>query len=556
MGEDKRIGVFLCDCGESLSKVIDFSRIKPNLEKIPGVKFVKVDHNLCFPEGLERWGAQVREQGIQRVVIGGCSPQFGERVWRTAIEKEGLDPAFISLANIREQCAWIHPDPLEATSKAARQIAMAIGRAQFSEPVEKETLPLHPEVLVIGGGVSGMEAAIELADLGHPVTILEKEEVLGGWLNQPHRLYPLEVRSEALLAEKRAAIEKRPHIQVMARARLLTVEGYWGNFRVHMAKDSSPITRHFGAIVVATGCETRFLKESYGLELSATVLTPLQFERWLQSSEPEPKIPKAMAFMLDISDEFSRISTLSALSGALAAKEKLQAEVYILCRNLKLDSDGLERMCRELRNRGAIFFRFGDQRPEITLANDKVHIRVKDLYSGQEPVFLVCDLLVVDERVIPPAEGQGRPLIPGLALDRSGFYQPANIHLYPVASNRKGIFLAGTCRADLDLSGTLADGRAAAQAAHLGLAPGSIEVAKDRVMINGDKCVLCLTCIRTCPHQAIEVDPTKKAAKVVALACQGCGICAGECPAKAIQLKGYTDLEIGAQLEFLKEAVL
>jgi len=323
-----------------------------------------------------------------------------------------------------------------------------------------------------------------------------------------------------------------------------------------MAKDSFPITRHFGAIVVATGCETRFLKEMYGLELSSAVLTPLQFERWLQSPEPWPKIPPQIGFMLDISDEFSRISTVSALGSALVAKEKLKGEVYLFCRNLKLDSDGLERMYRELRNRGAIFFKFDDQRPEITLANGQVHIRVKDLYSGQEPVSLVCDLLVVDEKVIPPAEGQARPLIPGLALDRNGFYQPTNIHLYPVASNRKGIFFAGTCRADLDLPGTLADGRAAAQAVHLGLAPGSIEVAKDRVMINGDKCVLCLTCIRTCPHQAIEVDPAKKAAKVMALACQGCGICAGECPAKAIQLKGYTDLEIGAQLEFLKEAVL
>lgn len=555
MGEDKRIGVFLCDCGESLSKVIDFPRIKPSLEKIPGVKFVGVTHDLCSPEGLERWQAEVRQQGILRAVIGGCSPQFQQRAWGDAAEKAGLDRALISLANIREQCAWIHPDPLEATFKAARRIAMAIGKAQFSETIQKESVSLHPEVLVIGGGVAGMEAAIELADLGHPVTILEKQEVLGGWLNQPHRLYPLDVKSEALLVEKRAAIEKRGQIQVMTRAKLLAVEGYWGNFQVQMMKDSSPFTRRFGAIILATGCETRFLKEKYGLELSSAVLTPLQFDRWLESSEPKPKAPKAVAFMLDISDEFSRISTLSALGSALEAKEKLQAEVYLFCRNLKLDSDGLERMYRELRNRGAIFFRVGDQSPEISLAEDRIQIRVRDLYSGQEPISLVCDLLVVDEKRIPSAE-KTRPLIPGLALDRNGFYQPANIHLYPVASNRKGIFLAGTCRADLDLLGTLADGRAAAQAAHLGLAPGSIEVAKDRVLINEDKCVLCLTCIRTCPHKAMEVDPAKKAAKVVAHACQGCGICAGECPAKAIQLKGYTDLEIGAQLEFLKEAVL
>jgi len=555
MVEDTKVGVFLCDCGETISKRIDLLGVKSNLEKISDVKYVELTRSLCSQGEIERLESKIKEKGINRVVIGGCSPQFCEATFMRAAEKGGLNPHLLSLANIREQCGWVHPHKSRATHKAAKQLEMAIKKARFLEPIEKEEVSINRDVLIIGGGISGMEAAIELSDLGHKVTLVEREEVIGGRLRQLHSLYPVDLTPDALLMEKIEAIKKRSNIEVMTNAELLKVEGHLGNFRAQIKTNHSQITRNFGAIVVATGSDTQFAKEKYGLDLSGNIITQLQFERMLKSQEEWPKVPQKISFMLDLSDEFSRISTISAFKNGLAAKRRFGSEVYIFCKNLKLDSHGLEKMYREVRNQGAIFFKFGDKKPAISSANGQINIQLEDLLLAEEPVTLSCDLLVVDEKIIPARGFENLQSILNIGLAPNHFYQQTNVHLYPVSSNRKGIFFAGSCHADLDFMDTLADGRAAAQAAHQLLFSDKVWVEVGRVAVNADKCVLCLTCIRSCPHHAIEVDPVKKIAKVIDLACQGCGICTAECPAKAIQLKGFTDNEMGAQLAFLEEAM-
>lgn len=555
MVEDTKIGVFLCDCGEVISRNIDLSRIRSNLEKISDVKYVKLSHYLCSREEIELMGSEIREKGLNRVVIGGCSPQFCEVIFMEAMEKSGLNPYLLSVANIRDQCGWVHPGKTKAFSKAARQIKMAISKARFLEPIKKETVSINGDVLIIGGGISGMEAALELAELDHKVTLLEREKGLGGRLHQLYSLYPLELTPGALLAEKIEAINKKTNIEVLTTAELLKIEGHPGNFMARIKTDGSPITRNFGAIVVATGCDTRFSKERYGLELSDNIITQLQFDKMLKSQEKCEKIPQKIGFMLDISDEHSRIPTISALKNGLAAKRRFGSEVYIFCKNLKLDATGLEGMYREARDKGVIFFKSGDEMPRISSANGQINIQLEDLYLAKELVTISCDLVVVDEKIVPQRDFETLKSILNIDLDSSSFYQQPNVHLYPVASNRKGIFFSGTCHADLDFRDTLADGRAAALAVHQLLSSDKVSVEVERVVVDHDKCILCLTCIRSCPHHAIEVDQEKQAAKVIDLACQGCGICAGECPARAIQLKGYTDNEIGAQLEFLEEAM-
>jgi len=555
MVEDTKIGVFLCDCGEVISRNIDLSGIRSNLEKISDVGHVALSHYLCSQKEIELMGSEISEKGLNRVVIGGCSPQFCEVIFMEAMEKSGLNPYLLSIANIRDQCGWVHPGKTRATSKAARQIKMAISKARFLEPIKKETVSINRDVLIIGGGISGMEAAIELSELDHKVTLLEREKVLGGKLHQLYSLYPLELTPGALLAEKIEAINKRANIEVLTTAELLKIEGHPGNFVAKIQRDGSPITRNFGAIVVATGCDTQFPRERYGLELSDNIITQLQFERMLKSQEEWDKIPQKIGFMLDISDEYSRISTISALRNGLAAKRRFGGEVYIFCKNLKLDAPGLEGLYREARDEGVIFFKFGDGMPTISPAHGQINIQLEDLYLARELVNLSCDLLVVDEKIIPQRDFEILKSILNIDLDSNGFYQQANVHLYPVSSIRKGIFSAGSCRADLDFSDALADGRAAAQAVHQLSYSGKAWIEVEKLVVDADKCALCLTCIRSCPHHAIEVDHEKQAAKVIDLACQGCGICAAECPAKAIQHKGYTDNEIGAQLEFLEEAI-
>lgn len=555
MVEDIRIGVFLCDCGETISRRIDLSGVKSNLEKVFDVRYVKLSHFLCSQEEIETVGSEIKEKGLNRVVIAGCSPQVCEVAFMKAIEKGGLNSHLLSLANIRDQCGWVHPDKTKATSKAESLIKMAISKARFLEPIEKEAISINRDVLVIGGGISGMEAAFQLSELGHKVTLLEREKVLGGRLRDLHSLYPLEITPDDLLAEKIEAVNKRANIEVLPSAELLKIKGQVGNFAAKIKADDSPISRNFGAIVVATGCDTQFSKERYGWELSENIITQLQLEKMLRLKEEWEKIPQRIAFMLDLSDEYSRISTISALKNGLVARRRFGSEVYIFCKNLKLDANGLERMYREARDKGIIFFKFGEELPEISSANGQINIEVLDLYLAKELVTISCDLLVVDEKIIPQEGFETLKSILNIDLDSNSFYQKANVHLYPVSSNRKGIFFAGSCHQDLDFIDTLADGKVAAQIVHQLLSSDKLWIEVERVVVDPDKCALCLTCIRSCPHHAIEVDEEKRTAKVIDLACQGCGICAGECPARAIRLKGYTDNEIGAQLEFLEEAM-
>lgn len=555
MVEDMRIGIFLCDCGETISRRIDLLGIKSNMEKISDVKCVTLSHFLCSQKEIEVMGSEIREKGVNRVVVGGCSPQFCEAAFMEAIEKSGLNPYLLSLANIREQCGWVHPDRSKATSKASRQIEMAINKARLLDPIEREAVSINRDVLIIGGGISGMEVAIELSELDHKVTLLEREKILGGRLHQLHSLYPMELTPDNLLADKIEPVKKDKNIEVLTTAELLKIEGRIGNFVAKIKADDSEITRNFGAIVVATGCDTQFPKERHGLELSDNIVTQPQFERMLKSQEEWEKIPQKIGFMLDISDEYSRLPTISALRNGLAAKRRFGSEVYIFCKNLKLDATGLEGMYREARHKGIVFFKFGDEMPKISQGNGQINIQLEDLYLAKELLTLSCDLLVVDEKIVPQRDFETLSSILNIDLDPNNFYQQSNVHLYPVGSNRKGIFFAGSCHADLDFTDTLADGRAAAQAVHQLLSLGKVWVEVKRVVVDADKCALCLTCIRSCPHHAIEVDKEKQAAKIIDLACQGCGICAGECPAKAIQLRGYTDNQIGAQLEFLEEAM-
>jgi heterodisulfide reductase subunit A len=555
MKGDRRIGVFLCDCGNTISRNIDLQSIRSRVEKISDVGHVEVCHHLCSGEEIERMAWKIKDRALNRVVIGGCSPQYCEPLFMEAMEAGGQNPSLLCIANIREQCSWVHPDASKATSKAARQIEMAIHKARLLEAVEKKAVPINRDVLIIGGGISGMQAAIELSGLGHSVTVLEKEEHLGGRLHQLYCLDPLEAAPEDLLAEKGAIIKKQGNIATLTGSRLLKVEGQVGDYVATMKVDEAPITRRFGAIVVATGCASHYPKERYGVELSENIVTQLQFEEMLRRNKGWSTTPQAIGFMLDVSDEHARISTISALRYGLAARRRLGSEVYVFCRNMKLDAAGLEGMYRETRDNGVIFFKFGDQIPAISRANGRVDIELEDLYLAGERIRISCDLLVVDERIIPGPDSQSLGSALSIDGDSRGFFQQPNVHLYPVSSNRRGIVVAGTCHADLDIADTLADGQAAARELHDLLSSDETWMEGAKAVVDPDRCALCLTCIRSCPHHAIEVDWEMHSARVIGRACRGCGICAAECPAKAIGLEGYTDQEIGTQLEIGEEAM-
>ena len=557
MDNGLRVGVFLCDCGGTLAKAIDFSAIKAKLEKLADITYITISHDLCLETAQKAMQKDIKEKGINRVVVAACSPELHEKRFMNIIEAAGVNPHLLSMANIREQCFWAHPDKDEAAKKAMAQIGMAINRARFLEPVEQAQVAANKDVLVIGGGIVGIEAAIELSNLNLKTTLVEKEATLGGKLNQFANLYPVPVTPEELLAAKSKEVAERRNIDVLTSAEVIDVTGQVGNFAARIKCEKKELARNFGAIILTTGCDSQFSSQIYGFNLSDNIVTQSQLEQTLKSPDESKETLKSVCFVLDISSEHSRVSNSSALRSALAVKEKFGSEVCVLCKNLKVDSAGLEKLYRECRDKGVLFIKF-DNPPKISKQDGEMRIEVEDVLMAGEPVTLSCDLLVVEETSVPSPDFKVLSSILNVGLDTQGFYQDKNIHLYPVASNREGIFFAGNCHADLDLTQALTEAGNAALSAYQLLAQEKITVEAEKVMVDPDKCRFCLTCIRACPHHAIQevrINHEKMVAQIVDLACRGCGICAVVCPAKAIKPKDWSDDQILAELELLGEYV-
>lgn len=548
-----KIGVFLCDCGESL-KNIDFSRIREDLQRLEDIAFVDISHDLCLEEGEKAMTSRILAENINRVVIGACSPELCEHIFTSLLEGLRLNPSLLSLANIREQCSWAHEG--DVTDKALELVRMAANKARFLQPVEKKGIPLNKEVLVVGGGFSGMKSALELSRLGLRTTLVERESVLGGKLGEFEGFHAIEATPQEVLSLMRKAVEENGDIEVFTSAEIARVEGQVGDFTVSIKRGDDKLSQSFGAIIFATGYMTEILPQDFELKPDVNVITQRKLVEMLQAPGELKQRPRTIGFVLDVSDENSRLPILSTLNNALVVKERLGSEVYVFCKNLKVDSEGVEKLYREARERGVVFLKF-EQKPRISKEDGRVKVEARDLLLGEE-VTLLCDFLVAEEKTLPSEETEALGSMLNIGTDSQGFYQDENVHLYPVASERKGIFFVGGCKGNLDFTRTSTDISSATMSICKLLFSGKAIVEVEKVNVEPEKCRACLTCIRVCPHGAIQMvraDTEKEVAKIYDLACDGCGICAAICPAKAISFEGYTDEQIFAEVEAIGEGL-
>jgi len=549
---ETKIGVFLCNCGGAINN-IDFDATVKKVAKFPGVTCVNLSSNLCLEEGEEKMISCIREENIEKVVVAACSPEFNEHIFREVLEKAGLNDHLLSMANIREQCSWAHDG--DVTEKAVELVKMAVNRSRLLQPVEKKELPVNREVLVVGGGFPAINTALQLSRVGLRTTLLEKEAVLGTGTEELESFYGFDTSSMI------SAVEVDKNIEVLTSAHMTEVGGKIGDFSVRIRQEGGEILRKYGAIVLATGYQTELALDSEP-KLRAedeaisgiNIVSQEQFCRMLRNSSLETE-PKTIGFMFDFSDENSRFPTLATLNNALTAKKKWGSEIYVFCKNVKVDSEGMEKLYRQARNCGVVFLK-SEAPPRITAENGRVKIEAKDVFLGED-VIMACDVLVAEELYLPAEGAETLSSLLNIRRDSRGFYQDENVHLYPVGSEKKGIFFIGECRGDLDLGRVLTDISSVVMNIHELLSSGKISVEVERVKVDPQKCVACLTCIRVCPHGAIQlvrVDSSKEVAGISDLACDACGICAAICPAKAIKFQGYRDEEILAQIEAIGES--
>jgi heterodisulfide reductase subunit A-like polyferredoxin len=607
--EESRIGVFVCHCGTNIGGFLDVPGVAEYARSLPGVVHAEDNLYTCSQDSIAHIIEQTKALGLNRVVVASCTPLTHEPLFQDAIRLAGLNPYLFEMANIRNQCSWIHSENREtATIKAESLVRMAVARAGRLQPLRTSVVPVDNTALVLGGGAAGMTAALTLADQGFPVHLVERESRLGGNLHHLRFFIPGngDRRSwspQEYLAEIVFKVKTHSLIHTHLSTELVDTSGFKGNFESTLrSNDGDELSVRHGAIIVATG-GVEHKGPHYGYGTDDRIVTQQEFEDLLgnwdnrgvttsQSSmshrecslsrgdrlasanvaerplrERKSKIENLKSIVMiqcvGPAEHFcSRICCSTALKNALKLKElDPQAEVTVIYRDIRTYGFK-ERLYTEARRAGIQFIHYDfDRKPEVIVTGPEAPVYVEIM----EPVLkrklrLEPDLLVLSMPIVP-AQG-ARELASQLKLpvDMDGFFLEAHVKLRPVDFSADGVFMAGLAHYPKFLDETIAQAQAAASRAANVLAQETMLTNARVAVVDPLKCVGCLTCVRICPYgvpkmsaEFTGVGNIIGAAYIEAAVCHGCGSCVSECPARAIQLLHYTDGQTITKLDALFE---
>jgi len=545
---DNDVAVLLCTCGGELADCLDFPRLEQELGALPSVVSVTSCASLCEGDACATLVSEAVVGGARRLVIAGCARRgFDAPLGDLLADCKELNDGLWWFVNIREQCALAHPDRTAATDKAARRLTAAVARVRAARPVTGKQQTVRTDVAVIGGGVSGLQAAVALARLGHRVTLVHRGQTLGGAAAESPELYgyldpagnggPGAVKELVAQLTDRVSAAKRIH--VVSGAALTSVEGELGNFLLRVGANGQAQAVAAGALVLATGTGGRNPVEATGLSGSERVVGM----RALGSMIRDGSVPARVALIMDLTAEQGRAVTAQVLSAATDMATHCGTEVTVFCHSVRVAAPGLEAAYRRARNAGVVVTKL-DASPAFSDDGSTVSVSWDDAIAGVR-IGQEFDLLAVaDLQMTDPIAGR----VPGLRTGPSGEAQFDGVWLLPGLTNRPGVYVVGGARGNSELREALMDGLAVAAEVHAALGGGRITVCDDAATVDPDACVACLTCLRICPHGAVAVDIAKGIAEISAVSCQRCGACVAECPAQAITLPRFTDAEVEADI--------
>ena len=564
-GEPPRIGVFVCHCGSNIAGVVDVEAVSAHAGQLPDV--VHADHLVyaCSQDSIAAIGQRISEHGLNRVVIASCTPLTHLSLFADCLRQSGLNPHLVAMANIRNQCSWVHSDqPEVATAKARELVTMAVARVRNLQPLRRQSMPIHSAALVIGGGPAGMACGLALADQGFPVHLIERQAALGGNLRFLHWVASSQgqlLDTHDFLDRTISRVSHHPRISLHLESELVETTGFVGNFTstIRKADGTSASIDHGVTVVASGGQEYRGPEHGYGSH--ANILTQQEFEARLAEADQEPAALSSVDRVVMIlcvgpgQQSCTRICCIVALKNALRLKSlKPSAEVVVLFRDMRAYGFK-ERLYQEALRRGVIFVRYSDDKPPHVRADaELLEVEAYDRALAR-PLTFQPDLVVLSMPMIP-AEGS-RDLASKLRVpvDLDGWFLEAHVKLRPVDFTSDGIFLAGAAHYPKLLDESLAQAQAAASRAATILARDSLEVGGAIAKVDTAACVGCLTCVRVCPFSVpqIRTDLVGQgglpgAAYIEEALCRGCGVCVGECPARAIELLHYTHPQLEQQV--------
>ena len=570
-----RIGVYVCMCGTNIAKMVDVEAVAGFVSGLPNVVLARTYKYMCSNPGQEMITQDIKEFQLDRIVVAACSPNMHERTFRSALRLAGLNQYLFEMANIREQCSWVHTDVKEATEKAKALVYAAVCRVELHEPLDSVSVDMCPNVLVIGGGIAGTTAALELADAGNIVYLVEKNNHLGGNLARVDLTAPHLYSARDLLTERITRVMDHKKIKVFFESKVSVLTGFIGNFKgtIHHLNGNSteiakPVEVEIGNVIVCTGYKefdaSRIVHYGYGK--LPNVITSFELEKMIRTGRIETKDGKAPKYVAIIhcvgsrSQEFhtycSRVCCMTALKYAHEIKsanpECYISDIYI---DMHAFGKGHEDFYRRSSEAKTMFLMYEkDDRPVIHKASPKddceMLIEVNEKLSGEQ-IEIPADLVVLMVGMEAREDSYEIARIVNISQDKDGWFIESHPKLEPVATTTDGIFIAGTCVAPKDIPDTVAQARAAAARILARIARERIEVDALYSEVLEEKCSGCRFCNQLCPFSAIEYIEDKKQSHIISALCKGCGVCVASCPSYAIKGRHFTDQQVLAQIDGL-----
>ena len=546
--EKPRVGVFVCNCGANIGGIADVPAIVEYVKDFPDVVYVEENLFTCSQDTQEKMVAVIKEHKLNRIVVAACTPRTHEPLFQETIRNAGLNPYLFEMANIRNQCTWVHSADKEiATQKSKDLLKMAVSRTTLLEQIPDLSVAVDKSALVIGGGVAGLTAALSLADQGFPATIVEQSSSLGGSAKDIHKTCSGS-DVQKYLSELVNKIENHSDITLLLDTEVVGASGFVGNFETEVQTNGRPAVIKHGVTIIATGGRAADTDEYlYGKNPNVT--------RWhdLENNPDKLKNAKSVVFIQCVGsrdDErpyCSRICCTASIMQAITIKEaQPDTDVFILYRDIRTFGER-ELLYKKARMLGVIFIRYSlDNKPMVTENADGLEVKVFDPIL-QRDLLITADIINL-ATAIEPTGTEKIASCYKLSLNEEKFYMEAHAKLRPVDFASDGLFVCGIAHYPKSIDESIAQAQAAASRAATVLSRDSIGISPLVSQVDPENCIGCGLCEEICPFGAIVLEEIegKKKAKNIPAACKGCGLCAASCPQQTIDMLHFRNIQIEA----------
>jgi heterodisulfide reductase subunit A2 len=562
-GEPPRVGVFICRCGTNIASVVDVPAVVEYAKTLPHVIHAEESMFSCSQDTQDMMAKIIREKQLNRVVVSACTPKTHEPLFQETVINAGINKYLFEMANIRNQCSWVHGQTKEAATDKAKDLTrMAVSKVGLLQPLTEPELSINPKALIIGGGVAGMTAARTLSAQGYQSFLVDQSDRLGGQAANLHETWEggdVQAYLEKLIAD----VTADENIDVRLNAEIRKVDGFVGSFKTTVATEGGEEILEHGVALIASGAsELKPDLHFYGKD--PRVITSLELDRKLIHSDPSLGAIHSALFIQCVGSRIperpycSKVCCTHSIKNALALKAlRPETDVFVLYRDLR--SYGLrEDLYRQAREAGVIFLKYDEAEGlDVKQTGKDLEVVFKDTTLRRRMV-IKPDLMVLATAIVPPAENPLAQMFK-VTLNDDGFFMEAHVKLRPVDCATDGVFICGLAHAPKPVDESITQAQAAATRAVTLLAKKTIRMAGTVAETDPSMCSACGVCVSICPYSAPSfIDAAARMhagkAQINPVLCKGCGLCVASCRSGAIHLKGFDNDQIFAQIFDLYEA--